>query len=201
MWTLIRALSHSDFGYYRPENSSECVEQEEMKRRPLEFCLNGTVEQLQTSGWGSLIRPWKGFLPDTSRRCWTAQTLSVLLCLWQSYRKIPGDQCEGGFQPERKETDLSRICISDFLRADSLVSSSHTANLTFDPVKPHVLINQYLLNSSGLNFLSPPDWVLTKYRCHSDGCHSNPAHERCHGRLAGEEICVWRTVSQSLFHI
>lgn len=47
---LIPALSYSDFGYYRPENSSECVEQEEMKRRPLEFCLNGTVEQLQTSG-------------------------------------------------------------------------------------------------------------------------------------------------------
>lgn len=43
-------LSYSDFGYYRPENSSECVGQEEMKRRPLEFCLNGTVEQLQTSG-------------------------------------------------------------------------------------------------------------------------------------------------------
>lgn len=40
----------SDFGYYRPENSSECVEQEEMKSRPLEFCLNGSTEQLQTSG-------------------------------------------------------------------------------------------------------------------------------------------------------
>lgn len=43
-------LSYSDFGYYRPENRSECVEQEEMKGHPLEFCLNGTTEQLQTSG-------------------------------------------------------------------------------------------------------------------------------------------------------
>ncbi|XP_077430278.1 sortilin-like [Vanacampus margaritifer] len=40
-----------DFGYYRPENSSECVEQEEMKGHPLEFCLNGTTEELQTSGY------------------------------------------------------------------------------------------------------------------------------------------------------
>uniref|UniRef100_A0A8C5GAU3 Sortilin-like n=1 Tax=Gouania willdenowi TaxID=441366 RepID=A0A8C5GAU3_GOUWI len=79
---------HCDFGYYRPENSSECVEQEEMKGHPLEFCLNGTTEQLQTSG----------------------------------YRKIPGDRCEGGFQPERKETDLMRMCISNALHTNSLVS-------------------------------------------------------------------------------
>uniref|UniRef100_A0A673BW12 Sortilin 1a n=1 Tax=Sphaeramia orbicularis TaxID=375764 RepID=A0A673BW12_9TELE len=78
---------HCDFGYYRPENSSECVEQEELKGRPLEFCLNGTTEQLQTSG----------------------------------YRKIPGDQCEGGFQPERTETDLRRMCISNALHPNSLV--------------------------------------------------------------------------------
>ncbi|TMS19120.1 Sortilin [Larimichthys crocea] len=81
---------HCDFGYYRPENSSECVEQEEMKSRPLEFCLNGTTEQLQTSG----------------------------------YRKIPGDQCEGGFQPDRKETDLRRMCTSNALHPNSLTESS-----------------------------------------------------------------------------
>uniref|UniRef100_A0A671VKV3 Sortilin 1a n=1 Tax=Sparus aurata TaxID=8175 RepID=A0A671VKV3_SPAAU len=80
---------HCDFGYYRPENSSDCVLQEELKSRPLEFCLNGTTEQLQTSG----------------------------------YRKIPGDQCEGGFQPERKETDLRRMCTSNALSPNSLVSS------------------------------------------------------------------------------
>lgn len=51
-------MSCSDFGYYRPENRSECVEQEELKGRPLEFCLNGTTEQLQTSGWGSLFSSW-----------------------------------------------------------------------------------------------------------------------------------------------
>lgn len=50
LYTLDIVLPYSDFGYYRPENSSECVEQEEIKGRPLEFCLNGTTEQLQTSG-------------------------------------------------------------------------------------------------------------------------------------------------------
>lgn len=52
------ALSPSDFGYYRPENSSECVEQEELKGHSLEFCLNGNTEQLQTSGWGCHFLLW-----------------------------------------------------------------------------------------------------------------------------------------------
>uniref|UniRef100_A0A667WU54 Sortilin n=1 Tax=Myripristis murdjan TaxID=586833 RepID=A0A667WU54_9TELE len=65
-----------DFGYYRKENSSECVEQPDLKGQVLEFCLHGKEEQLQTSG----------------------------------YRKIPGDKCEGGTTPERKEIDLSKRC-------------------------------------------------------------------------------------------
>lgn len=40
----------SDFGYYRRENSSECVEQPDLKGKVLEFCLHGKEEQLQTSG-------------------------------------------------------------------------------------------------------------------------------------------------------
>ena len=45
---------YSDFGYYRSENSSECVRQADLKGLDLEFCLNGTTEQLQTSGYESL---------------------------------------------------------------------------------------------------------------------------------------------------
>lgn len=41
---------YSDFGYYRQENSSECVEQPDLKGKVLEFCLHGKEEQLQTSG-------------------------------------------------------------------------------------------------------------------------------------------------------
>ncbi|KAM3621127.1 uncharacterized protein V6R79_006347 [Siganus canaliculatus] len=112
---------HCDFGYYRPENSSECVEQEELKGGPLEFCLNGTTEQLQTSG----------------------------------YRKIPGDHCEGGFQPERKETDLRRMCTSNALNPDPLAenSSSNTAAIVV------VVMATLLLSAVG------GVWLVKKYVC------------------------------------
>ncbi len=35
-----------------------------------------------------------------------------------SYRKIPGDHCEGGITPERKEIDLSKKCVSNLLRTE-----------------------------------------------------------------------------------
>ncbi|NWZ53140.1 SORT protein, partial [Haliaeetus albicilla] len=40
-----------DFGYYRPENQSICVEQPELKGHDLEFCLYGRRELLKTSGY------------------------------------------------------------------------------------------------------------------------------------------------------
>ncbi|XP_068515964.1 sortilin isoform X1 [Anas acuta] len=40
-----------DFGYYRPENQSVCVEQPELKGHDLEFCLYGRRELLRTSGY------------------------------------------------------------------------------------------------------------------------------------------------------
>ncbi|KAJ8412064.1 hypothetical protein AAFF_G00143310 [Aldrovandia affinis] len=78
-----------DFGYYRAENSSECLEQPDLKGHALEFCLHGKKEQLQTSG----------------------------------YRKIPGDKCEGGTMPERKEIDLSKKCVSNLLGPEPLMDS------------------------------------------------------------------------------
>lgn len=49
------------------------------------------------------------------------------------YRKIPGDQCEGGFQPTRKEIELKRICTSNLLHQNSPVSHAHTTKkMTFD---------------------------------------------------------------------
>lgn len=47
------SLSHfyySDFGYSRKENSSECVEEPDLKGKVLEFCLHGTEEGLRTNG-------------------------------------------------------------------------------------------------------------------------------------------------------
>ncbi|XP_064425331.1 sortilin isoform X3 [Latimeria chalumnae] len=40
-----------DFGYYRPENQSECIEQLDLKGHDLEFCLHGKQELLLTSGY------------------------------------------------------------------------------------------------------------------------------------------------------
>lgn len=40
-----------DFGYFRQENSSECVEQPDMVGKVLEFCLYGKEEQLVTKGY------------------------------------------------------------------------------------------------------------------------------------------------------
>ncbi|XP_077190345.1 sortilin isoform X1 [Paroedura picta] len=40
-----------DFGYYRPENESHCVEQPELKGHDLEFCLYGRQERLKTNGY------------------------------------------------------------------------------------------------------------------------------------------------------
>lgn len=31
------------------------------------------------------------------------------------YRKIPGDKCAGGVNPERKEIDIKKKCVSDLL--------------------------------------------------------------------------------------
>uniref|UniRef100_A0A8C0ITL8 Sortilin 1 n=1 Tax=Chelonoidis abingdonii TaxID=106734 RepID=A0A8C0ITL8_CHEAB len=40
-----------DFGYFRPENQSVCMEQPELKGHDLEFCLYGRQELLTTSGY------------------------------------------------------------------------------------------------------------------------------------------------------
>uniref|UniRef100_A0A8C1W0F5 Sortilin 1a n=1 Tax=Cyprinus carpio TaxID=7962 RepID=A0A8C1W0F5_CYPCA len=43
------------------------------------------------------------------------------------YRKIPGDHCEGGITPERKEIDLSKKCVSNLLRTE-LLTEEHSFN-------------------------------------------------------------------------
>lgn len=48
--------------------------------------------------------------PDTDSYCFAIITLTVI-----RYRKIPGDKCEGGVNPERKEIDMSKKCVSDLL--------------------------------------------------------------------------------------
>ncbi|XP_043970354.1 LOW QUALITY PROTEIN: sortilin-like [Gambusia affinis] len=42
------------------------------------------------------------------------------------YRKIPGDKCEGGQMPQRKEIDLSKRCVSDLVSPE-LQTDSHSS--------------------------------------------------------------------------
>lgn len=48
----------------------------------------------------------------------------INLSVLYSYRKIPGDKCEGGVKPERKEIDLSKKCVSDLMGPELTVSTS-----------------------------------------------------------------------------
>ncbi|XP_059189096.1 sortilin 1b [Centropristis striata] len=105
-----------DFGYYRRENSSECVEQPDLKGKVLEFCLHGKEEQLQTSG----------------------------------YRKIPGDKCEGGKMPERKEIDLSKRCVSDLVGPELLVDSRSSKSV---PIVIAVIVIMLLSIAAGVVFV------------------------------------------------
>ncbi|XP_056278378.1 sortilin 1b [Pseudoliparis swirei] len=105
-----------DFGYYRQENSSECVEQPELKGKVLEFCLHGKEEQLQTSG----------------------------------YRKIPGDKCEGGKMPERKEIELSMKCVSDLVAPQFLID---THSSKFVGITVTVIIIMLLSVAAGVVFV------------------------------------------------
>uniref|UniRef100_A0A8C4HQL7 Sortilin 1b n=1 Tax=Dicentrarchus labrax TaxID=13489 RepID=A0A8C4HQL7_DICLA len=105
-----------DFGYYRQENSSECVEQPDLKGKVLEFCLHGEEEKLQTSG----------------------------------YRKIPGDKCEGGEMPERKEIDLRKRCVSDLVGPELLVNSPSSKSV---PIVITVIIIMLLSIAAGVVFV------------------------------------------------
>lgn len=58
-----------------------------------------------------------------------ALTNLVLIVTLHSYRKIPGDKCEGGNMPERKEIDLSERCVSDLAGPQLLVSFQTNQNL------------------------------------------------------------------------
>lgn len=76
------------------------------------------------------------------------------MCLVHSYRKIPGDKCEGGQIPDRKEINLKQRCVSDLLGPELLVSTSHMIKKTlseeiicslFYPVLPTVNWSYFFL--------------------------------------------------------
>ncbi|XP_067283457.1 sortilin isoform X2 [Pseudorasbora parva] len=74
-----------DYGFYRHENTSECLPQPDFLNQTQGICLEGELEDLQTSG----------------------------------YRKIPGDKCEGGFSPPRRNNAFKNNCEKDLHTARS----------------------------------------------------------------------------------
>ncbi|KAK1169010.1 sortilin [Acipenser oxyrinchus oxyrinchus] len=73
-----------DYGYYREENSSECVEQPDFKDRQLEFCLLGNEELLMTTGYRKIPgdKCAGGFTPkrteeQMNKRCGTAEQIQT----------------------------------------------------------------------------------------------------------------------------
>ncbi|CAB1335886.1 unnamed protein product, partial [Coregonus sp. 'balchen'] len=67
------------------------------------------------------------------------------------YRKIPGDKCEGGTQPERKEIDLSMRCVSDLLGPQDLLTDGHLSSSA--PIVVTVLIILLLSIVAGVLFI------------------------------------------------
>lgn len=63
--------------------------------------------------------------------CKPPTNYDTFLRLGHSYRKIPGDKCEGGKMPERKEIDLSKRCVSDLVGPELLVSTCAYQDLSF----------------------------------------------------------------------
>lgn len=49
IWTFFVTL-HSDYGYYRHPNTSECIRQPDVANKTLEICLEGQEDELLTAG-------------------------------------------------------------------------------------------------------------------------------------------------------
>uniref|UniRef100_A0A3Q3LZ61 Sortilin 1b n=1 Tax=Mastacembelus armatus TaxID=205130 RepID=A0A3Q3LZ61_9TELE len=85
-----------DFGYYRQENSSVCVEQPDLEGKVLEFCLHGKEEQLQTTGYRKIPgdKCKGGAMPerkeiDLSKRCVSDLVSPELVVESHSSKSIP----------------------------------------------------------------------------------------------------------------
>ncbi|XP_059385742.1 sortilin-like [Carassius carassius] len=66
------------------------------------------------------------------------------------YRKIPGDHCEGGITPERKEIDLSKKCVSNLLRTE-LLTEEHSFNSA--PIIAVVIAVLLISSVAGVHFI------------------------------------------------
>lgn len=115
---------------------------------------------------------------------WTLVVHSLCLCLVHSYRKIPGDKCEGGQTPERKEINLRQRCVSDLLSPALLVSTSAYQVFTF------CNFLQFLSHSSSAVVLTGRETPLQicTHCGNSHYCHAAECRRRS---SLCQEICLW----------
>lgn len=177
--------ARSDFGYYRPENQSVCVEQPELKGHDLEFCLYGRRELLRTSGYGPSPGPFPNPDPRAAARRRGGPRGSSCVAP-PRYRKIPGDKCAGGESPSREETDMKKKCTSTLLSPSQLVGDTDVAAPTHGchrPGAPHPAPSL------------PPAGGVPQLRAHCPGRGGRAAHHRSHRGAAHQEIRLWGQVS------
>lgn len=120
----------------------------------------------------------------------------LIVCLVHSYRKIPGDKCEGGEIPERKEIDLSKRCVSDLVGPELLVSTCAYQDFSF-------MLYDYLQYvcccTTVLSAVVFTDGQsLLQIHTHCDNSHHCHATERRRRNCLYQEICLWWQVSVSV---
>uniref|UniRef100_A0A671KZE0 Sortilin-like n=1 Tax=Sinocyclocheilus anshuiensis TaxID=1608454 RepID=A0A671KZE0_9TELE len=129
-----------EYGFYRHENTSECLLQPDFLNQTQDICLNGELEDLQNTG----------------------------------YRKIPGDKCEEGVRPPRREDVFKKLCGKDISPTSA---NSHTKSSVSGPflmtiithytvakkqskITYHVCYNITIINTVCLTSMSKSDVFL-----------------------------------------
>ena len=143
----------------------------------------------------------KQCIPSQTKTCFLATTHTP----FQRYRKIPGDRCEAGIKPERKEIDLRKVCVSSALLPKPLVSLSTAKCITvrlkgmdsalilcfslaqaednyFNPAPVVVIVMLFLLLSAAAGVLLVKKYVCGgRYGYPSTHLHTNtPPHKPTH---------------------
>uniref|UniRef100_A0A673MGC1 Sortilin-like n=1 Tax=Sinocyclocheilus rhinocerous TaxID=307959 RepID=A0A673MGC1_9TELE len=129
-----------EYGFYRHENTSECLLQPDFLNQTQDICLNGELEDLQNTG----------------------------------YRKIPGDKCEEGVRPPRREDVFKKLCGKDISPTSA---NSHTKRSVSGPflltiithytvakkqskITYHICYNIKIINTVCLTSMSKSDVFL-----------------------------------------
>ncbi len=127
---------NSEYGFYRHENTSECLLQPDFLNRTHDICLNGELDDLHYTGWWWNIS-WflycKVLKHTHTLHCYNYTTVL------SRYRRIPGDKCEEGVRPPRREDVFNKLCGMDISLPNS--SNVHTTRSVSGPFLMTIIIH------------------------------------------------------------